>query len=215
MVRSAISKAIEAKYPRDRLDDEPMPRLKRKGPIRKIHRASGVVDIYDERDDGDEGDQAAPPIERSSSLVGYESVGSPINEDDVEADRWWTEPRPGSSYYSHFRLGRSFTSRCSATGTGEMSPVAPGASASFSPFSRATASAAMAMPSFRPNAMPSATAIAMFSWIIPIRSMNRTRFLMISLALSRSVSMELSMPATPDESNHLISLLDVQTDAPL
>ena len=36
MVRSAIAKALEAKYPaRARADDEPMPRLKRMGPIRK------------------------------------------------------------------------------------------------------------------------------------------------------------------------------------
>ena len=34
-----------------------MPRLKCKGPIRKIHRASGVVDIYDDRDDGDTGQE--------------------------------------------------------------------------------------------------------------------------------------------------------------
>jgi hypothetical protein len=49
LVRSAIGNAIEAKRPRDRADDEPIPRLKRRGPIRKIHRASGVVDIYDDR----------------------------------------------------------------------------------------------------------------------------------------------------------------------
>ena len=47
----------------------------------------------------------------------------------------------------------------------------------------------MAIPSLRPNAMPCATAIAMFSCIIPIRPMNRMCFLTISLALSRSVSM--------------------------
>jgi len=34
-----------------------MPRQKRRGPIRKIHRASGVVDIYDDRDDGGTGQE--------------------------------------------------------------------------------------------------------------------------------------------------------------
>ena len=58
IVRSAIAKALEAKYPaRARADDEPMPRPKRRGPIRKIHRASGVVDIYDDRDDGGTGQE--------------------------------------------------------------------------------------------------------------------------------------------------------------
>jgi hypothetical protein len=71
------------------------------------------------------------------------------------------------------------------------------------------------MPSFRPNAMPSATAIAMFSCVIPVRSMNRTCFLMISLALSKSVSMATNMPAKPDESKRLIKPFKFQTDAPL
>jgi hypothetical protein len=55
----------------------------------------------------------------------------------------------------------------------------------------------------------------MFSCVIPVRSMNRTCFLMISLALSRSVSMESNMPAKPDESKRLIKFFEFQTDAPL
>jgi hypothetical protein len=65
-----------------------MPRPKRRGPIRKIHRASGVVDIYDDRDDcgtGQEDDRASN-VERPSRMVGYESAGEPIGDDDVEAD---------------------------------------------------------------------------------------------------------------------------------
>jgi hypothetical protein len=43
----------------------------------------------------------------------------------------------------------------------------------------------------------------MFSCVIPVRSIKRTCFLMISLALSRSVFMGSNMPAKLDESKHL------------
>jgi len=59
MVRSAMSKALEAKYPsRDRADDEPMPRLKRRrrGGVRPVPHAGGV-DVFDDRDVGGTGQE--------------------------------------------------------------------------------------------------------------------------------------------------------------
>src|SRR5882762_3787277 len=58
MVRSAISKALEAKHPsRDHADDElERPRRKRRGRLQPVAHAGGV-DVFDDRDDGGTGQE--------------------------------------------------------------------------------------------------------------------------------------------------------------
>jgi hypothetical protein len=87
MVRSAIQRAIEAKYPRDRFNDElERPRRKHRGGVRPVPHLAGV-DIFDDRDDGaGQEDDRTINVERSSRSVGCERVGVPSLEDDVEAD---------------------------------------------------------------------------------------------------------------------------------
>jgi hypothetical protein len=89
MVRSAIHKAIEAKHsPRDHAGEEPdRPRPpRRSSSVRQVHNACGFPDVFVEGRAARLVRSQVSNVERSSSLVGYESTGSPINEDDVEAD---------------------------------------------------------------------------------------------------------------------------------
>jgi hypothetical protein len=47
MVEAAIHKAIEAKYPRDRSDDDPeRPRRRSASRVEKIHTVGGPIDAY-------------------------------------------------------------------------------------------------------------------------------------------------------------------------
>ena len=87
LVRSAISKAIEAKYPNhSHADDElERPLRKRRGRFQPVAHAGGI-DVFDDRDDGGQEDDRTINVERSSSLVGYESAGVPIGEDEEGSD---------------------------------------------------------------------------------------------------------------------------------
>jgi len=84
MVRAAISKALEAKHPRP---TEPVRPRRRPRGLQRLHHAGGRVDIYDDRDVSDAGqeDDQAASVERPFGLPGYEHAGEPIGEDD-EAD---------------------------------------------------------------------------------------------------------------------------------
>jgi hypothetical protein len=53
MMRSAVSKALEVKYPsRDHTDSEPA-RPRRKRGVRQVYTAGGYADEIDDREDGD------------------------------------------------------------------------------------------------------------------------------------------------------------------
>ncbi len=85
MVRAAIAKALDAKYPhRSHVNDEPdRSRRRPSGRVRRIHTAAGGrPDAFVEGRAARLVRRSESNAERPSGLVGYEKVGEPIGEDD-------------------------------------------------------------------------------------------------------------------------------------
>ncbi len=85
MVEAAIRKALEAKHP-SRDDELERPWRRSSSRVQQVHNASGFPDVFVEVRAARLVRNQVSNVERFSSLVGCESTGSPINEDDVEAD---------------------------------------------------------------------------------------------------------------------------------
>jgi hypothetical protein len=87
LVRSAISKAIEAKHPsRDLADHElDRPRRRSSSRVQKVHNASGFPDVFVEGRGADRPFRnQVSNVQRLSGLAGYERTGVPIGQDDVD-----------------------------------------------------------------------------------------------------------------------------------